>query len=458
MAQYILLVWERGDRRKRGQLNIRKCVQLVLVTALLLGFTNWFDGTTPGKLFEGAVYAWFQTLLADDGPLPVVVVDISDLDSQQVPNRPSPREQLRSLIDVIAKEGPPDAIGIDIDFSPDENGWTERGGPQLFDHLGERMTGGLPVYVGADRTRYGKSEKWLGDADYKDLAVMLALRKEDNRKMPLWIGDPDVCLAQVANAQAAKKVGKISPKAASGQGDCLFSMSAALALQYLNREDLGPCGWRCFAPSFERFTIDKALQIDTEFFVVDYGAVQRLVEQPRQAVLCGNHVLLARNPTSPTLRHRIVILGNTQWEATRDKYPIPPWQKEVPGVFFHASGVYTLIKGPLREITPGWRAVLDVLVVAMCVAVQQFVHRRFPRVEQDRVRWAAIWLVIVFVLALGSYYWLLRSERILWTDWPWISITLLLHGWLDRQLEQHDRMFQNMGRGLGSEERDGGVA
>jgi CHASE2 domain-containing sensor protein len=469
---YALLVWVRDDRHpeygKTVRLAVREWVKVAVVTALLLWFTNWFDQSTPGYLFEGAVYAWSQTLLADlagDDPLPVMVVDISNLDSNQRPGRPSPREQLRSLIETIAKEGPPVAIGIDVDFSPDESGWTERGGPQFFDYLSARRTGGLPIYAGADRTRYLKSENWLGDASYKALAVMLAVHADDNRKMPLWIGTgipAEVCLAQVATL-----VGETPPEAASGQADCLRSMSAALALDYQKRQndvyqkhrDHGPRWLKSFAPLF---TIDK--KIASGFFMVDYGAVQRLRDQTRQAVVSGKQVLLTAKPTSPALLNGIVILGNTQWETTLDKYPIPPLQKEVPGVFFHASGVYTLINinGPLREITTWGRNLLDVLAVVICVVLQKLFLRLLQKepagesenaLRQDRVRWTVTWFVIVIFLAFASCL-LLFFIRILWTDWPWVAVTLLLHGWVDRQLERHGR---DIGRWLGSEARSGGV-
>ena len=454
--------------RKLVESNKHECVQLAVVTGLLLGFTTWFDGTTPHRLFEGAVYSWFQIhlALADNGkPLPVVVVDISGLDSQQhldsrhLPDRLSPREQLRSLIDVIAAQEPY-AIGIDVDFSREKNEWTERGGPQLFDHLRELRT---KTYLGVNRTRYGKSEDWLGDARYKDLAVTLALPADDNRKLPLWIGtgNPDDCYARVANL-----VGETPPKSASGSHGCLFSMSVALALDYPNREHPGPCRWLCSAPSFEEYTIESR-QINTELFMVNYGAVQLL----RKQAVSGIDLLV--DPGSSALANRIVILGNAQWETTPDKYPIPyplpPWQKEVPGIFFHASGVYTLIKGPLHEITPLSRTTLDVLAVLICFLVQKgplYVLRRFQKkqsgepeiaLRQDHARWIATWFVILLVLAFGGYG-LLYFLGILWTDWPWVAITLLLHGWADRRLERWE-WFQDILRRLGlrSEAPEGGV-
>ena len=133
------------ERRRRIALDLG--VGLLLTLALLL-VKLFFETTTPGKLLDGMLYCWIQTRLSvDEQKLPVAVVDISKLDSDARPGRLTPRAQLERLIDAIVKQEPA-AIGIDIDFSPLDEGWTARSGPQFFDYVRQLS---VPVYLGVDR-------------------------------------------------------------------------------------------------------------------------------------------------------------------------------------------------------------------------------------------------------------------------------------------------------------------
>jgi hypothetical protein len=401
-----------------------------LIWVSLLVFKCYFDDTAPGKLLERAVYALLQTRLTRDGSLPVAVVDISRLDARQIEGHPSPREQLRRVIDaVVAKQ--PVAIGIDIDFSPEGNGWTERGGPQLFDYI-QRLK--IPVFLGVSRSRYDAPESWLGANEYKDLAVTISVPRDDNRTLPLWIGNEE-CSATVAGLLGRKD---LIPPAASAA--CLPSMSTALAQRYRGNKDRESCGWEWFARSSSIKPLD---QKKAEYFWVDYGAAQSVQDQLSQATALGEHASLNINHALMGFQKRIVILGNTQWEVTPDKYPIPPWEAETPGVFFHASGVYTLIKGPLREITCEGRLLLDpgIGLVVGCLGLLGacLLHGRRLKeksaVQKHSMRWWKNWAMIFLFAGLGVGF--VRATRILWTDWLWACVAVLIQGWLEEHLEPY---------------------
>jgi CHASE2 domain-containing sensor protein len=427
---------------------------LSLFTLLLLLAKLTFDVTTPGKLLEGAVYAWLQAQLRTDENVQVAVVDISELDAWPVIGRPSPRAQLQSLIDAVAAQKP-DAIGIDVDFSPGDEGWPARGGPQFFDHLRDLST---RVYVGADRTRYGMPAAWLGAAEYEDLAVALAIPAEDSRMMPLWIGrgDPTVCLNRIADLVGLAA----SQRAASDQSSCLLSMSAALALQFHNLKAHSVYLPNWFAQPIEITTVNKAQQISTASFLADYGAVNSLREHTSQAIVSGTDVILKVNPALTGLTNKIVILGYTRWETTPDKYYMLPWQREVPGVYFHASGVHTLIKGPLLEITSVGRAFLDVIFVAFVALCLSLLERRGQRIGKfvavDRMRFVIIWTAI-FAAAILELC-LVPLTRILWTDWLLVCVVLLIHGWLDRHAERHGTRVKDFLKSLVYDSKKGRTA
>jgi CHASE2 domain-containing sensor protein len=221
-------------------------------------------------------------------------------------------------------------------------------------------------------------------------------------------------------------------------------MSAKLALQYLKVTGHDFAGKPGFWPHIISTVkpakrLNPASPIRTASFLVDYGAVERLRGQTAIADVCGGDVKFFPRTD---FRGKVVILGNTQWETTLDKYPIPPWQREVPGVYFHSSGVYTLIQGALREPTkPLGEVLFDVLAVmlvtALILGIERALHNRF---SEERIRWLAIWIVVIAVAFWG--YWMIRSTRILWTDWLWVCLALLIHGWMERHTKRHSRTLR----------------
>jgi hypothetical protein len=146
---------------------------------------------------------------------------------------------------------------------------------------------------------------------------------------------------------------------------------------------------------------------------------------------------LLLNPNVVDLRGKLVLLGNTGWEKTPDKYPIPPWQKEAAGVYFHACAAYTLIKGPLFEITEGARIALDLLfagVILLSVSWLRLYYsaRTHDEVASHRVHFALTCVAIAVALIVG--YGFVQYTRTLWTDSLLVSVALITHSLLERHL------------------------
>jgi len=419
------------------------------LTFLLLIPERLFEKTTPGKLWEGAVYAWLQTRLTGEETLPVAIVNISTLDPRPVPGKLTPREQITKVIDTVAAQGAA-AIGIDVDFSPEDGSWTPRGGPQLFDHLLDLRT---PVFLGVGRTRYELPDQWLGAADYRKLAAAISISAEDNRKMPLWIGAGSVesCLAADADLVGVR----VSDK--SAESTCLPSLGARLARRSRSREPHVAFWPRWFASPLEEEVIQKEEPITTAYFPVDYGPAATLRDQTSSAILSGDGVRLVLNPRLTSLEGKVVLLGNTDWEVTPDKYPIPPWQRETPGVYFHACATYTLIKGPLLEVTGAGRVVLDVFFASLVLTGMSFLqgskHKKSEHVAADRLRFLLTWLAIVIVTFCG--YALVQTTRVLWTDWLLVDVVLLFHSWVERHLERHEERLSELWHNVFFETRKG---
>jgi hypothetical protein len=377
-------------------------------------------------------------------------VDISRLDAESRLGRLTPRAQLTRLIDRIVKENPA-AIGIDLDFSPHdkdlakgwtESGWTARGGPQFFDYIRGLPT---PIYLGVDRSRYGKQAEWLGAEDYRDLAVNIDVSQQDNGEMPLWIRRSGSCLPLAAGLLGMNAEGGADQKDTSGgeNASCLPAMGLALARKYPEHEHHAVHWPSRLVRLTHETVVDRANEVYAGFFLVDYTAARYLQEQTSSAVVSGSDVQLVLNPSLSGLKGKIVVLGNTDWEIP-DKYPMPPWKKEVPGVYFHACAAYTLINGPLLEITALMRIVLDLLLATVMLLGISWLRVYYLRRTTDglgvhRARLVFASLATVIVLALG--YWFVQSTRILWTDFLLVGVVLLLQGVLGSLAEKWaDRM------------------
>ncbi|MFZ0800184.1 MAG: CHASE2 domain-containing protein, partial [Terriglobales bacterium] len=297
-------------KRRRRRILLDVLVGLCLTVALLI-LTRFFEATTPGKLLDGALYCWVQTRLGvEQTKIPVVVVDVSQLSVEASPGTLTPREQLTSLIDKVAAQNPA-AIGVDIDFSPDEAGWTARGGPQFFDHIRNVPT---PVYLGIDRSRYAEPSAWLGSPDYQNLAAAVVIRSDDNQEMPLWIArGADSCLGLASElfTGASNADGGQAKGDGSGDTSCLPAMSFALARSYPDRERRSSHWPSGLFKMYHQELIDKQSGIYTGFFYPDYSVAQYLRSQTSSSVVSDSDVQLVLNPGVTTLRGKIVLLGNT---------------------------------------------------------------------------------------------------------------------------------------------------
>jgi CHASE2 domain-containing sensor protein len=220
---------------------------------------------------------------------------------------------------------------------------------------------------------------------------------------------------------------------------------------------------------FDEESIDRATETSVGLFVPDFSVARHLQEQTSGAMVSGNDVGLALSPMLTSLQGKVVLLGNITWETTPDKYPIPPWNKEVPGVYSHACAAYSLIRGPLLGITLWARLGLDLLVaVVVFVCLSWWHHYYYSGMAEDavvthRVHFGVTALAAITVLAVG--YGLVQYARILWTDFLLISVALVFQSLLAGQVEKGTqwvrtaRPLVSPGRlvGPGREHHDGRV-
>lgn len=398
------------------------------ITVALLVLKGAIGTSTPGRLLNEMLTFWVQARPSFRVPdLPVAVVDISKLDAVAVAGRPSPRAQLEDIIAAIAKKNPA-AIGIDVDFSPEDGSWTQRGGPQFFDFL-QRLR--MPVYLGVSRSRYSSSAAWLGAEEYRAFAASIAVSADDISEMPLWIGRgrSGTCLELADSVLGPVPEIRSKGDGASGKDTtCLPSISLALARGRLEHPGEAPRWPSSLFKPFDEEAIDKATGTYAGLFVPNFSVANHLQEQTSSAVVSGDTVLLALNPALTSLEGKVVLLGNTEWDATLDKYPIPPWHTEAPGVYFHACAAYTLIRGALLGITTGARVGLDLLVATIALMCLAWWHCHRSDASTEKADWQQMHLGLtsffVMTILVGGYG-LVQYARILWTDPPLIAVALI---------------------------------
>jgi hypothetical protein len=421
----------------------------LLVTLLLVAGKLLVETTEFGRQMQLMTYNLLQFRLESTARPDVVVVDIRRLETEGPPGRRiTPRKPLLDLVAAIV-EHEPRAIGLDIDMSPDEQGYMDG----LYDPFyfreflriwAERC---VPVFVGVHRTRGEDPEVWLGNEEFAPLAAAIVIPFDTRKMMQYILRKPAGPGGEAASGQAAadrphqpsrEAAGScpVPVPDAAGLGS-LDSLSHAAAKAYLAGAprsrwlDLPALHW-FVEPYSERQISEGAPYWIGEFFV-DYGNLTTLKEG----------VLEVADPASikgwrRLIEDRVVLLGHAS--GAEDRFVVPGHQDEgaIPGVFLHASAVQTLIDGPLYELTSRGRLFVDVAVsigIIMAIAAIRFRYEN-ARHDVHSHRLHGILTAVAIVMILIAAFSVVTLTRILWDDALLVVGVLLLHRPAERALER----------------------
>jgi CHASE2 domain-containing sensor protein len=120
---------------------------LLLSTIIVLA-TIVFEHTQFGQRFELLGYNIAQGRLTPRH-VPVTVVDIGGLTLR--PGAATPRKTIERAIAAVVDQQP-SALGVDIDFSPDEHGYLHPHDPAFFQFcLDTSSESGVPIFLGIAR-------------------------------------------------------------------------------------------------------------------------------------------------------------------------------------------------------------------------------------------------------------------------------------------------------------------
>jgi len=416
-AQQVSESFEVQKRQQERRAIINGFWISMTITFILLGLKSQVETSDFGRLFEQMTYDFLQHRLSSSvgtEDLPIVL-DISyihfDLSKTSSDARPvTHREPIQKIVDAIAtKEKAPQAIGVDVDFSPTVDGYADPYDPTLFAFfLKKHIDTTIPIFVGVHDSVALGPEKWLRDSKFIDLAACIAVPNpeegQSTRRMPEWIElDYSPSLDYTIKRRC-------------------FSLGARLVIASIKP-------LRAWQKLFVQAAFDRQEgALAAKEFLVDYSRLQDL-----------NSSTIELNDKSNlnelNVKGKIVLLGRVK--NTSDTFIVPgnP-EKPYAGVFLHACAAYTLLHSrPLYYLTWLGRCSLDVLfstIVFGTVLVLELKRNKKSRGEIHEFRLHSLLTFAAVLVLLVSTIGFVHRHHLMWDDFILVIGVLLAHSPLER--------------------------
>jgi CHASE2 domain-containing sensor protein len=129
---------------------------------------------------------------------------------------------------------------------------------------------------------------------------------------------------------------------------------------------------------------------------------------------------------------RVVLIGNAS-ESASDRFTVPGRSATVPGVYLHATAVYTLAREPLLEPTHQVRLVVDLALTALIIILVGVTRRRLTKAghgaEGEVVPWVYFGWTSLGLIPAGVA--LVYFTHVMWLDFVLVAAALLLHAPLE---------------------------
>jgi class 3 adenylate cyclase len=328
----------------------------------------------------------------NDARLPVII-DISET-IPSLPDRPTDIAALGTVIDAL-RELSPQAIGVDIDFSPERapvrpmdwntfSKWAKLTRPE--------DSRPLPIRLGVFRRLYDPPKNWLGRYEFRSLAAGMAV-PQDHQNNYYYV------------------------QTGTNEDERLLQLAAAL------HEATGGARPRS-GGLLPRIFTEPDGNHQYGVYVVDYSYLQEITD--RQVFRYEDPESLPQllKVWKSKIKDNVVLIGDVG--RGEDKFVLAHTAELEPGVLIHACSLMTLRNGPLHYIDAGRSIVLDVIVsfiaLLLVVFVTFIIHSRnpgFPGAELLRCWLAAF---PIFILCR----WWVGWARIFWPDFLWITAALVI--------------------------------
>lgn len=402
------------DRKKK---ILRDLVRGVLFIILVLIIKLGVEHTSLGKRLELLGFNILQGQRSSQF-VPVEMVDISEVPVSEetidgITYQATSRKTLTEIIDALAEQEPT-AIGVDLDFSPDDSGYITPRDPEFFQYCLER---GLPIFLGIGRTQGLPPAAWLNREEYAGLAASITIPRHDTKKMPGWIqSGPSFKPGKTMGAALAGAFGESH----CAMGSLLQRMGLA---EQVTTKEIGKSG-------------------SVAEFLVDYSPLEKLVDN--RTVAKSADAIRARR----VFRNKIVLIGDATPGNSPDAFVISDRTEPVPGAYVHASAAYTLAVAPLYELKWQGRVAIDVSLALSILLMITGIRLRFAgepgKVATERLE-GLFTLVIVFAaVVVGLLF--VRLTCVMWSDFILALGAIVLHPSIARWLENFGRFIRGAAR------------
>jgi len=402
--------------RRRHHLRVHFWIGLAILL-LFSGLKLGLGRTEYGHWLHVQAYYWLHSHVARSGrvgeKLPVVVVDISDLKPVPVAGPDpqarlefTPRDELTRLVHNLT-EGPlpasPAAIGLDIDLSPETNGFVAPGSFDFFDVCLRASERGIPVVLGVRRMEAFGPEAWLGHAKYAPLAASTSRPKGMVTQMTYEyeFGSGARPLRSLSHALAHAFRARHG-EAAGNRRRLLGLLTHEISVEVP-------------IPTIEEFKVRQ--------FYVDFSSLKALQSSgiPRMEILTNLPGKLADR-----ISGKIVLIGDAS--RAEDMAMVPGEPEPVPGVFVQACATRTLVEARLLELR--WWVGLGlsiILSLAALGAVHGACWKYSQRSDVTPIPLNLILTLVVVVLLLVSSVELVRRVRVMWLEVFAVCLVVFTH-------------------------------
>lgn len=414
--------------RLHGRFWGRVAMGMTMAVLALLFNAFLIEKSAPYGAFRLWAYGHIQRSLRPDPALaepPVQIVDIAEIETVDgpgvAPGGPavSRRELLKTLRLLVRAR--PLGIGIDVDFSPDENGnpITMDDADFFVDVARMSKETGVPIKLGVHRKASDRDAAWLGNLDFVRMAGGLGI---GNEELQAEAAEMKVGVPSVLRMLCWTKTAENQP---------LPSLAYALAEPHVRGEDTQ--GWAIES----RSEFSPRDPLHTEGFLVSY----RLLDS-----FLGTNIGVKEVASAPqeSFAKRFVLLGDVRRNeelppgaAGDDLFRVPGREGFYSGVLLHGCAVDTLVNTPLKQWTHSGRIALDLglaLVGLLTVELLKWAiyGRRGIEAAKPTVEWAVTLSTAAVILAVSTVF--ASSIRLIWDDALYVALSMVLHTGLEQKL------------------------
>ena len=434
----------------------------------------WIEPSLVGQEIKRMAYAFIQARLAmtrEDSPSEVAVVDITGLPPCKTGSGKDtvfPRQALKEALDAVLAQHPA-AIGVDLDFAPGPNvscapsaptasaekiwDFTDRGGPQLFQFaLGKDA----PIFLGVFRTQDLTPSQWLGGEAYAKLAAALLVPpeksvSEGNEKE----SEPDPIRGARRQAPLHAARGANPGRHASHAERCYVRKA------FTGKDFIPPVAWRALprwlaedyysSPKKRNGLAKTSLSTSTWLTSARLrnwktstplsGKARCTFLQRRisPANLCCWAMSAGKNLQAVALNRQVrsnFPSGNeAEPDDNSDKFPLGSTGEMKAGVYWHACGADTLIRGVLAWPTLTGRLLLDTAFYLPVLLAILFLRLRYKTAVSAH-KMESIFTKVMAVLVVIFGFFVINLTRLVWDDFVLVAVLVVLHPWLAEVAEK----------------------